>query len=91
MTILQLKYVIAVASSSSMREAANRLFITQPALSLTITDLEDEIGTQLFERNNRGVSLTKEGEEFLIYAKQAVSQFELIEDKYEGNGAGCSL
>lgn len=88
MTILQLKYVIAVASSSSMREAANRLFITQPALSLTITDLEDEIGTRLFERNNRGVSLTKEGEEFLIYAKQAVSQFELIEEKYEENKSG---
>lgn len=88
MTILQLKYVIAVASSSSMREAANRLFITQPALSLAINDLEEELGILLFNRTNRGISPTKEGEEFLAYAKQAVSQFELIEDKYEGNRGG---
>lgn len=88
MTILQLKYVIAVASSTSMREAANRLIITQPALSLAINDLEEELGIVLFNRTNRGISLTNEGEEFLIYAKQAVSQFELIEDKYEKNSDG---
>lgn len=88
MTILQLKYVIAVAASSSMREAANRLFITQPALSLTITDLEEELGIVLFDRTNRGISLTREGEEFLMYAKQAVSQFSLIEDKYADSNVG---
>lgn len=88
MTILQLKYVIAVASSTSMREAANRLIITQPALSLAINDLEEELGIVLFNRTNRGITLTNEGEEFLIYAKQAVSQFELIEDKYEKNSDG---
>lgn len=85
MTILQLKYVIAVAASASMREAANRLFITQPALSLAINELEEELKIVIFNRTNRGISLTKEGEEFLIYAKQAVSQFKLIEDKYDGN------
>lgn len=88
MTILQLKYVIAIAKSSSMREAANYLFITQPALSQAISDLEAELGVTLFNRNSRGVTLTKEGEEFLVYAKQAVSQFELIEDKYEGRRSG---
>ena len=88
MTILQLKYVIAIASSTSMREAANRLIITQPALSLAINDLEEELGIVLFNRTNRGISLTNEGEEFLIYAKQAVSKFELIEDKYEKNSDG---
>ena len=55
MTILQLKYVIAVASSTSMREAANRLIITQPALSLAINDLEEELGIVLFNRTNRGI------------------------------------
>lgn len=88
MTILQLKYVIAVASSSSMREAANRLFITQPALSLAINDLEEELGVVLFNRTNRGISPTKDGDEFLVYAKQAVSQFELIEDKYQSTREG---
>ncbi len=88
MTILQLKYVITIATSSSMREAANRLFITQPALSLAINNIEDELGIALFYRTNRGISLTKEGEEFLAYAKQAVSQFEIIEDKYQKNRSG---
>lgn len=90
MTILQLKYVLAIAASSSMREAARDLFITQPALSLAINDLEEELGVTLFNRTNRGVSLTKEGEEFLSYAKQAVSQFDLIADKYEGKRNGRS-
>ncbi|MDO5154893.1 MAG: LysR family transcriptional regulator [Eubacteriales bacterium] len=82
MTIMQLKYVIALANASSMREAASRLFISQPALSFTIRELEEEINIQIFERNNKGVSITDEGREFLAYAKQAVSQYELIEDRY---------
>jgi len=82
MTILQLKYVIAIANSASFREAAGKLFISQPALSSTIKELEDELGIQLFERTNKGIRLTESGNEFLIYAKEAVSQYELIEDRY---------
>ncbi len=86
MTILQLKYVLAIAGSSSMREAASKLFVTQPALSSTIHELEEELGIKIFDRNNKGISLTESGREFLVYAKQAVSQYELIEDRYiEGN------
>ena len=47
MTILQLKYVIAIASSKSFREAASRLFVSQPALSSTIRELEEELNIQL--------------------------------------------
>lgn len=82
MTILQLKYVIALANSKSMREAASRLYISQPALSSTIRELEEELNIHIFERNNKGVSITAEGLEFLTYAKQAVSQYEVIEDRY---------
>lgn len=82
MTILQLKYVVAIASSVSMREAAGKLFISQPALSATIRDLEEEIGIRIFDRNNKGIKLTEEGTEFLSFAKQAVSQYELVENKY---------
>ena len=82
MTILQLKYVIALAASPSMREAASRLFISQPALSSTIRELEEELNIQIFERTNKGVSVTENGRDFLVYAKQAVSQYELIEDRY---------
>ena len=82
MTILQLKYVIAIASSKSFREAASRLFVSQPALSSTIRELEEELNIQLFERTNKGIQLTDPGKEFLAYAKEAVSQYELIEDRY---------
>ena len=82
MTIIQLKYVIALANSASMREAASRLYVSQPALSSTIKELEEEINVQIFERSNKGISVTDEGREFLSYAKQAVSQYELIEDRY---------
>lgn len=82
MTILQLKYVITVSKYSSMREAAGRLYISQPALSASIRELEEEIGFKIFERTNRGISLSQDGLEFLAYAKQAVSQYEIIEDRY---------
>ena len=82
MTILQLKYVLAIAGSSSMREAASKLFVSQPALSTTIHELEEELGIKIFKRNNKGISLSEQGSEFLAYAKQAVSQYELIEDRY---------
>lgn len=85
MTILQLKYVIAIATSPSMREAASKLFVSQPALSATIHELEEELGIKIFERNNKGISLSVQGREFLNYAKQAVSQYELIEDRYIEN------
>ena len=82
MTILQLKYAIAVANSYSMREAAGKLFVSQPALSASIRELEQELGIKIFERTNKGIVTTKEGEEFLDYAKQAVGQFSIIEDRY---------
>lgn len=82
MTISQLKYVLAIAGSSSIREAAGKLFISQPALSAAIRELEEELGIKLFTRTNKGITLSEPGREFLTYAKQAVSQYELIEDRY---------
>jgi len=82
MTILQLKYVVAISTSNSMREASGKLYVSQPALSATIRDLEEEIGIRIFDRTNKGIKLTEEGNEFLSYAKQAVSQYELVEHKY---------
>ena len=70
MTLTQLKYVIAVADTRSMNEAARTLFLSQPSLSSAIRELEEEIGMELFKRTNRGVLLTPEGEEFLGYARQ---------------------
>ncbi len=88
MNINQIKYVLKVAASSSMREAATSLFITQPALSSSIKELEDELGILLFERTNKGISLTDEGREFVEYAKKAVGQYEILEDRYLSGDSG---
>lgn len=82
MTLVQLRYAITVASADSMSEAARILFISQPSLSSTIRELEEEIGIELFRRTNRGISLTPEGEEFIGYARQVVEQYELMESRY---------
>ncbi len=82
MTLAQLKYAITVAGTSSMNEAAKKLFISQPSLSASIKDLEEELGVEIFKRTNRGISVTPKGEEFIGYAKQVVEQYDLIESKY---------
>ena len=82
MNINQLKYVLEVAGFSSMREASTKLYVSQPALSASIHDLEEEIGILIFERTNKGISLTDEGREFLSYAKKAVGQYEILEERY---------
>ncbi|MBQ4057833.1 MAG: LysR family transcriptional regulator [Lachnospiraceae bacterium] len=82
MTLTQLRYIITVANSGSMSEAARSLFIAQPSLSASVKELETEIGMELFRRTNRGISLTPEGEEFIGYARQIVEQYELMESKY---------
>jgi DNA-binding transcriptional LysR family regulator len=82
LTLQQLKYVIEVASRGSINEAAKRLFISQPSLSNAIKDLEEEMQLAIFERSNKGISLSKEGVEFLSYARQVVEQAELLESRY---------
>ena len=82
MTILQLKYVIAIDEECSMRKAADRLYVSQPGLSSAVRDLENELGIQIFERVHNGVVTTAAGASFIAYARSAVEQFEKVEDKY---------
>lgn len=82
MNITQLKYVLEIAGSASMRKAAEKLYVSQAALSASIRELEDELGILLFARTNKGISVTDEGREFLTYAKKAVGQYEILEDRY---------
>ncbi len=82
MNINQLKYLIEVSAASSMREASRKLYISQPALSNSIKELEDELGILIFERTNKGISTTDEGREFIDYAKKVVAQYEILEDRY---------
>ena len=75
MTLQQLRQVLTIAESNSMNEAAKKLFVSQPNLSATVREVEEELGITVFMRNNRGITVTAEGEEFLGYAKQVVEQY----------------
>lgn len=82
MTLQQLHYVLTIAETGSMNQAAERLYVTQPTLTASIAELETEIGRQIFVRTNRGVSLTSQGTRFLHYARQVYQQYEILEREY---------
>lgn len=84
MTLQQLKYADAVASCGSISEAARRCFVTQPSLTEAIRTLEEELRIAIFTRTSRGVSITREGEEFLASARQILDDAARIHEKYTG-------
>ena len=84
MTLQQLKYADAVASTGSISEAARQLFVTQPTLTESIRTLEEELRVAIFTRSSRGVTVTREGEEFLASARQILDDAARIQEKYTG-------
>jgi LysR family transcriptional regulator, benzoate and cis,cis-muconate-responsive activator of ben and cat genes len=69
MELRHLRYFVAVAEESSFRRAAERLHVSQPALSRQVRDLEDELGARLLDRGGAAVRLTRAGEYFLKEAR----------------------
>ncbi len=88
MTLQQLKYVVTVAETGTITEAANRLYISQPSLTNAIHELEKEMHITIFLRTNKGILLSREGEDFLGYARQVLEQASILEDKYKGKAGG---
>lgn len=82
MTLNQLLYAVKIADTKSMNKAAAELFVSQPALSGSIHDLEEELGGEIFIRSNRGIVVTIEGEEFLSYARQMVELHGMMEERF---------
>lgn len=82
MTLQQLRYIVTVAETGNITEAAKRLFISQPSLTNAIRELESEMQITLFNRTNKGVVITNEGDVFLTYARQVLDQVGLLEEKY---------
>ena len=78
MKIEQLKQIVALSKTHSMSKAAADLYISQPNLSVSIRNLEEELGTQLLIRSNRGVILTTQGERIAEYAESILSQIERL-------------
>lgn len=85
MKLTQLKYIVEVAETGTISKAAENLYLSQPSLTAAIKELESEFDITIFSRTNKGVVLTKEGEEFLGYARQVIGQIELMEERYKGN------
>ena len=84
MTLTQLKYIVETAETGTISKAAEKLYISQPSLTAAIRELEHEFGITIFQRTNKGIILTSEGEEFLGYARQVITQTSLMEERYSG-------
>ena len=88
MTLQQLKYVTTIANIGSISEAAKRLFVSQPSLTKAIKELEKEMGITVFDCTNKGITVSKEGERFLGYARQVLEQAALLEEQYKSQSGG---
>src|SRR6266576_3211839 len=74
MKLHNLRDFVTVAKSGGIRAAARQLNLSQPALSKSISQLEDELGTPVFERTARGSTLNSYGERFLVRAEAAMHE-----------------
>ena len=92
MTLLQLSYVLELSHYQSFSKTAQKLNISQPALSLQISKLEEELGINIFKRSPTQIVLTAEGEQFVEKTRELIQMAEKLKDlpfemenKPEGN------
>ncbi len=74
--IRHIQSFVEIARQQSLKQAADKLNLTQPAISKTLKELEDTIGTTLMTRNRAGIALTKPGEVFLHFAQISLASLE---------------
>ncbi|MEO2715429.1 LysR family transcriptional regulator, partial [Blautia wexlerae] len=87
MTLTQMNYIITISETGSLNKAAEALYISQPSLTNAVKELEKELGIIIFNRSGRGVTLTNDGTEFLMYARQIYGQYESVIEKYSEGGS----
>ena len=86
MTLQQVLYALTIADCGSMNKASEKLFIVQPTLTSAIQELENELGLTIFLRTRKGVIPTPEGKEFLDDIRNFYSHYNMVMQKYEGEG-----
>lgn len=86
-SLQNMKYLITIANQHSISAAARDLYISQSALSTAVREVETQLGITLFERSNRGVRMTLDGEDFIHRAREIVEQSEYLENRYRQNGS----
>ena len=72
MTLQQLKYICASSKYKTMREASKNLYISQPAISSIIKNLEDELKITIFEKSGKGITITQDGQKLIHYATRMI-------------------
>ncbi|VFI16721.1 LysR family transcriptional regulator [Streptococcus pneumoniae] len=82
MNIQQLRYVVAIANSGTFREAAEKMYVSQPNLSISVRDLEKELGFKIFRRTSSGTFLTRRGMEFYEKSQELVKGFDIFQNQY---------
>lgn len=80
MTLNELRFIVAVAQELNFRRAAEKCFISQPALSLAIQKLEEELGLKVFERGKSDVTLTPVGTAIVEQAQRVLEEAERIRE-----------
>ena len=88
MTIRQLEYFCATAEEGSVSAAARRLHVAQPPISRQIALLEEEFGTALFRRGNKGMKLTEAGEGLYQQGRQYIADMAQLTEQVRSLGAG---
>lgn len=91
LTLQKMRYLVAVADIGSVTGAAKALFVSQPSLTKTIREVEDEVGFHIYKRTARGILTTHKGEEFLAYARQVLEQADLLQGKFLQKESGKRL
>lgn len=81
MELRHLRYFVAVAEEMNIHRAAERLHISQPPLSLSIKQLEEEIGAELFTREGRGIQITRAGQIYLTHARKILADTEVANEQ----------
>jgi LysR family transcriptional regulator, hydrogen peroxide-inducible genes activator len=92
MTLNELRYIVAVAQERNFRRAAEKSFISQPALSLAVQKLEEELGVQIFERGKGEISITTIGAQIIEQAQRVLEEAgHLREIANRGNDQLCGV
>lgn len=81
-TLQQLSYAITISEAGSLNKASEILYVAQPSLTASIQELEKEFGFRIFHRSGRGVTLTPEGADFILYARQVYSQYQELVGRF---------
>lgn len=85
MTLQQLSYAIAISEAGSLNKASEVLYVSQPSLTESVKELEKELGITIFIRSGRGVTLTPEGSDFILYARQVINDYSELVERFDSS------